>query len=224
MISPRLARALAASFIVLAAAGPSGAAPPQRTADPLADLFARGRAVQKSIRSLRASFRETTVSSLLVDPLTGTGTVLAAVDPLRLVMRYAPPDGRTIWIDERELVVASPARKVPEQIDIAAMQRRIQKYFTEASLDELRSSFEMTLANDPAVPTAQRLEMTPRRRQIKEGLQRLRLWIDKERLLMVRLEMIFPGGDSTRIDLSDIEVNVPIDAKTFARSGQGGGF
>jgi outer membrane lipoprotein-sorting protein len=223
MISPRLVRTLAASLLVLAAAGPSGAALPQRPPDPLADLFARGRAVQKSIRSLRASFRETTVSSLLVDPLTTAGTVTAAVDPLRLVMRYAPPDGRTIWIDERELVVASPARKVPEQIDIAATQRRIHKYFTAASLDELRSSFDMTLTNDPAMPTAQRLEMTPRRRQIKEGLQRLRLWIDKERLLMVRLEMIFPGGDSTRIDLSDIEVNVAIDAKTFARPGKGGG-
>jgi hypothetical protein len=35
--------------------------------------------------------------------------------------------------------------------------------------------------------------------------------------------MIFPGGDRTRIDLSDIEVNVPIDERTFARPGKGGG-
>jgi outer membrane lipoprotein-sorting protein len=214
-------RALAVASALMALTVSSAAR--QRPPETIDTLFVRGRAVQKSMQSLRANFRETTVSSLLVDPLISSGTVTAALNPLRLVMRYSPPDGRTIWIDERLLVVSSPARPTPEQIDIASTQRRIQKYFTDASLDELRSSFDMALRADPSRPAAHLLEMTPRRSQIKAGLERLRLWIDKERLLMVRLDMIFPGGDSTRIDLSDIEVNVPIDAQTFARPGKGGG-
>lgn len=211
--------AVVAVGVVVLAGGASG----QQSADPLEALFARGRIAQKTMRSLRASFRETTVSSLLVTPLTSTGTVTAAVNPLRLVMRYEPPDGRTIWIDEKWLVVKSPPRPAVEQIDIAATQRRIQKYFTEASLDDLRSSFDMALRSDASRPDAHLLEMTPRRSQIKQGLERLRLWIDRERMLMVRLEMMFPEGDSTRIDLSDLEVNVPIDEGTFARPGKGGG-
>jgi outer membrane lipoprotein-sorting protein len=214
--------ALAAAALAVGLALLPAAAAGQRPADPLADLFARGRAVQKTMRSLRASFRETTVSSLLVDPLTSTGTVIAAVDPIRLVMQYAPPDGRTIWIDEKWLVLKSPSRPALEQIDIAATQRRIQKYFTDASLDDLKSSFDMALRDDPARATTHLLEMTPKRSQIKQGLERLRLSIDRETLLMVRLEMTFPGGDSTTIDLANIEVNVPIDERTFARPGKGG--
>jgi len=215
---------LAASVLaaVLTAARP-GATGRQRPADPLEDLFARGRAAQASMRTLRASFRETAVSSLLVDPIRTGGTLVVAVEPLRLVMHYAPPDGRTIWIDERTLAIRSPKRAGLEEVDIVATQRRIQKYFTDASLPELRRSFDLSLAGDPALPSAHLLEMRPRRSQIKQGLEQLRIWIDRERLLMVRLEMIFPGGDRTRIDLSDIEVNVPIDERTFARPGKGGG-
>ena len=219
----RLVLTLAAAIVAAASLVRPEAAAGQQAGESLEALFARGRAVQKTMRSLRASFREITVSSLLVDPLTATGTLVAAVDPLRLVMRYDPPDGRTVWIDEKWLVVQSPSRPKPEQVDIAATQRRIQKYFTDASLQELQSSFDMALGADSSRPGTHLLEMTPRRRQIQEGLERLRLWIDRERMLMVRLEMTFPGGDRTTIDLSNLETNVPIDERTFARPGKGGG-
>ena len=192
-----------------------------QSADPIEELFARGRAMQASIRTLSASFTETTRSSLLVRPIVTTGTLVAAINPLRVVMRYTAPDARTIWIDEQALVVAQPNRPI-EEIGIATMQRRVQKYFAAASYQELRENFEMTLTTPAGPPPAYLLEMAPRRRQIKEGLVRLRLWIDRERMLMTRLQMDFPGDDSKTIELSDLKTNVPVDDSTFARPKRSG--
>jgi outer membrane lipoprotein-sorting protein len=194
-------------------------ASPQKS-DPLREFFERGKTAQAAMRSIRASFVETTISQLLIDPLVDKGTIVAAVRPIRLVMRYTAPENRTVWIDERTLAVQVPNRTALEVVDIAAVQRRVQKYFADASLDELRSTFSLTLRDDRASPASQVLEMTPTRRQVKEGLERLRIWVDRERLVMTRLEMDFPGGERKRIDLSNIEVNVPIDERTFARPGK----
>ena len=214
---------IAIGLAMLGAAAP-GARQGTGPRDPIADLFARGRAAQASMRSLSASFTETTVSSLLLKPVIAKGTVTAAVSPLRVVMKYTSPEPRIVWMDERTLVVSTPGRKALEEIGIADVQRRVQKYFADASLPDLRSSFDLTLSADAALPGTDLLEMTPKRRQIKEGLQRLRLWIDRERLLMVRMHLDFPGGDSKRLDFSEMQVNVPIDDQTFARprGGRGG--
>ena len=57
----------------------------------------------------------------LLDPMLATGgTLVAAINPLRVVMRYTAPDARTIWIDEQALVVAQPNRPI-EEIGIATM-------------------------------------------------------------------------------------------------------
>jgi outer membrane lipoprotein-sorting protein len=204
---------LAAVAVLVLAIVPLGAQAP----DPVAQLFERGRAVQASMRSLSGSFVETTVSSMLRDPVVARGTVIAAVNPLRVVMRYGSPEPRTVWIDERTLAVARAGKPGVEEIGIADVQRRVQKYFTSASLSELRISFDLTLVPDSRLPSADRLEMTPKRRQIKEGLQGLRIWIDRASVLMVKMEMAFPGGDSKTIEFSDLQPNVAITEATFAR-------
>jgi len=70
------------------------------------------------------------------------------------------------------------------------------------------------------------MDMRPRRKQIKEGLARLRLWIDRTSLVMSKLRMDYADGDSRTIELSDIKINPPVDDRTFAipsgRSGSGG--
>ena len=58
--------------------------------------------------------------------------------------------------------------------------------------------------------------MVPRRKQIAEGIDRLRIWIDRDRLLMIKMTMDYPGGDSKTLELHDIRTNVAIDESAFA--------
>jgi len=206
------------ALIVGALLRSSVAAPPQ-TADPLDDLFARGRSAQTTTRTITAAFTETSVSSLLRDPQVATGTLVAVV-PIRVVMSYTSPVAKTVALDDKRLVVAWPSGQRREEIDIAATQRRVQKYFVDASPRQLREQFDITLANDMK-DAAYRLDLVPRRKQIAEGLARLRIWVDRTRFVMIKMTLDFPGGDAKTLELRDVRTNVAIDERAFTVLGRG---
>ena len=186
-----------------------------QTTDPLDDLFTRGRAAQADIRTLSASFTETTVSTLLRDPLVATGT-LQVIVPLRVVMTYTTPTEKTVALDETRLVVWWPSTRKREELNIAATQRRVRRYFTDAPPTELREMFTIALSTDSAFHNSYRLELTPKRKQIAEGLERLRIWVDPVRLLMLKMAMDYPGGDSKTLELRDVRTNLTFDDGAFA--------
>ena len=177
-------------------------------------LFARTLEKRQSIHSIRARFTETTTSSLLEKPLVSHGTVIAA-PPSRVVMTYTDPERRTIAIDSTSLVVVWPDRHERVKIDISQTQKRIDQYFTQATIGQLRSMFVITAEPDSVIRGTDRVDMRPKRKQIKEGLERLEIWIDRESLLLVQLQMTFPGGDRKTIRLDDVIVNVPITGDMF---------
>jgi outer membrane lipoprotein-sorting protein len=200
--------------LVLVAALASSSAGVGSTIDPLDDLLARGRAAQAAVHSLSASFTETTISSLLREPIVANGTLVAA-KPVRVLMTYTSPTAKSMLVDATHVTVVWPGRSERERIDIAQTQRRVQKYFVDASSKDLRASFDIRLSNDPDLRDAFVLDMTPKRQQIKEGIQRLRIWIEPVRLVMVKMTMDYPGGDRRTLELRDIRLNVPIDNQTF---------
>ena len=205
---------LSSVFIPMLAAISLMAAQASRSDDLFAQLFNRTMAKRETIHSIRASFTETTTSSLLEKPIVSRGTVMAA-PPMRVVMTYTDPERRTIAIDRKTLVIVWPDRREREKIDIAETQKRIDGYFTNANLDQLRKMFEIVAEPDAAIHQADRIDMRPRRKQIKEGLERLELWVHHETLLLMQMQMTFPDGDKKTIKLQDIAVNVPIADDAF---------
>jgi outer membrane lipoprotein-sorting protein len=200
-------------MILLALAAPvtaSRAAPD----DLFAQIFKRGVVRQQTLHSIKARFTETTVSSLLVKPLVAHGTIVAA-NPARVLMTYTDPEPKTVAIDRKSLLIVWPGRGEREQINIENTQERIDQYFAHASIEQLRSMFAITAMPDPAMRQTDRVEMRPKRKQIREGLERLDLWIDRESVLLVQMRLVFSGGDEKTIRLDDIAVNVPISEGTF---------
>ena len=127
------------------------------------------------MKTLTASFVETTTSTLLTKPLRASGTPgsrasLADRAALHAAGRAPRPDRRRHHDD------GLAVRERAQSKDIGAAQKRIQKYFVDSSPDELRSHF--TIA---ARRRARRylITMVPKRKQILEGLSRLELWVDR---------------------------------------------
>jgi outer membrane lipoprotein-sorting protein len=131
------------------------------------------------------------------------------------LMTYTDPERRTLALDGRSLVIVWPDRHERETIDISQMQKRIDRYFTQANPEQLRSMFDIRAEPDAAMGGADLIDMRPKRKQIKQGLERLALWIDRERSLLVQMQMTFPGGDKKTIALDNIALNVPIGDDTF---------
>jgi len=193
-----------------AAAMAAGTAPD----DLFTQIYNRCIVQQRTMTSVRARFTETTTSSLLVKPLVAHGTIVAA-SPARVLMTYTDPEPKTLVLDGKSLVIVWPGRGERERVDIEDVQKRIDQYFTHASIEQLRSMFEIVARPDRVIRQTVHIEMRPKRKQIREGLDRLDLWIDGESLLLSQMRLTFPGGDQKTIKLDEVTVNVPVSDNMF---------
>ena len=146
-------------------------------------LFARTLAKKQTIRSIRASFTETTTSTLLQRPLVSHGTVIAA-PPARVLMTYTDPERRVVAIDGKSLVVSWPDRNERETINIDETKKQIDRYFTQATHRSAAFDVRHHGRSRSARSKHDRVDMRPKRKQIKHGLDGSELWIDRETLLL----------------------------------------
>ena len=183
-------------------------------ADLFDELFKQGQAKNGAMKTLTASFVETTTSTLLTRPLVASGT-LAVERPSRIALRYTQPDERIVLIDGDTMTMSWPSRNVRQSKDIGASQKRIQKYFVDSSPDGLRSHFTIGAREADDRPGAWLVTMVPKRKQILEGLARLDLWVDRTTQLMTAMKMTFPNGDTKLMTFTDVKPNAPVDAALF---------
>lgn len=168
-------------------------------------IYARGKPIETGLKTLTADFTETSTSSLLTAPLVASGT-LTVVRPSSILLHYTS-DNRTIRIDGEVMHVVWPARKIDRKTNIGAAQRRIQQYFVDKSPSQLRSHFDIT-ATEAADRTGTWLvHMTPKRKQIREGISKLELWIDQSRVVLTAMKMTFPNGDTKLMEFSNVKIN-----------------
>jgi outer membrane lipoprotein-sorting protein len=177
-------------------------------------LYRRGSEINATLKTFTARFTETTTSSMLTRPLVASG-IVAVERPSRVVLHYQQPELRDVLIDGDRLTVSWPGRHIRDVTNIAAANRRIQKYFVDSSPAQLRENFDIVSEKADDRPRTYRLTMVPRRKQIREGLSRLELWLDQTSLLLAAMRMTFPNGDIKLMVLEDVVRNAPIDPGVF---------
>jgi outer membrane lipoprotein-sorting protein len=202
---------LAAVVLAMAAAGGAqiGAAP-----DLFDELHARVRALEEKRQTIRAKFTETTVSSLLVKPMVSEGTLVGA-KPASLAMTYTSPERRTIIVDGRRMLTTRPVLGERELVDITEIMKRVDHYFVNATPDELRKHFTVRAFVDPEIPAWYQIDLVPTRKQIRQGLDRLQIWIARDPLLLAQIRITFAGGDTTTVAIKNAELNVPLSSDAF---------
>jgi len=183
-----------------------------RGADLFDEIYAKGRGINDSMRTLTARFTEATTSTLLTKPLVSRGD-LAFERPDHVVLRYAAPDARTILIDGNKMTLVWPSQHTRQVLDIGTAQGRIRKYFVNGTIADLRREFDI-MTHDPAQGDYE-IEMAPKRKQIRESLVRIDLDIDRASLLLDGLKMTFANGDTKTMTFEDVMLNAPLAADTF---------
>lgn len=189
--------------------------PRTNTSNAFDELYQRGQKANGGLKTLTARFTETTTSPLLTRPLVARGT-LALQRPSTVVLQYDAPEARTVLIDDKLLVLSWPSRNIHQTSNIGQMQSRIQKYFVEGNPEELRKSFDITVTGAEQRAGADHVVLVPKRKQIREGLTLLDLWIDRSSLLLSAMRMTFAGGETKLMTLDDVVPNAPIAPGTFA--------
>lgn len=203
-----------AFFAMLIAGAALSAAQTQPFDHSFESIYKRSLELNSTLKTLTARFTETTTSAMLTRPLVATGT-LAVERPSRVVLHYREPELRDVLIEGDRLTLAWPARQIHQVTNIATINRRIQRYFVDSNPDQLRESFAITIRTGDDRPHILGLTMVPKRKQIREGLSSLDLWIDERSLMLTALKMTFPNGDTKLMTLEGVVANAPVEASVF---------
>ena len=75
---------------------------------------------------------------------------------------------------------------------------------------QLRSHFDIAASVAADRPDAWLVTMTPKRKQIREGLSRLELWLDRATVMLTSMRMTFPNGDTKLMEFDDV-AGQPVD-------------
>jgi outer membrane lipoprotein-sorting protein len=206
-------RAIAIAALALLA-GSSFSARRLSARDLFDELYERGQKQNANLKTLTASFTETSTSALLAKPLVEHGTVVVE-RPSRVALRYTDPSPRVVLIDGDRMTVSWPSAGIRNTTDVGATQKRIQKYFVDNSASELRSHFQISAREAVDRPGTYHVTMVPKRKQIQEALTRLELWVDRASLLLTAMRMSFAGGESKLMTFEDVKPNAPIEPGAF---------
>jgi outer membrane lipoprotein-sorting protein len=211
----RVPAAVVACCILLATGAAAQKQPAPHAPDVFDELYTRGKRANDAMKTLTARFTETTTSSLLTKPMIARGRV-AVERPSRVVLRYSEPDVRIVLIDGTKMTMSWPARSLKQVTDIGTAQGRVQKYFINGTADDLRGQFDIEDHGASDKAGTFYVTMVPKRKQIKENLAKLDLWIDKTSLLLDTMKMTFTNGDTKTMAFEDVVPNAPIEPGTFS--------
>jgi outer membrane lipoprotein-sorting protein len=170
------------------------------------EIYARGKPIEENLKTLTAEFKETSTSPLLNEPIVVSGT-LTVERPSKVVLSYTVPDNRLVTIDENTMHVSWPSRAIDRKTSIGAARRRIQQYFVDKSPSQLRSHFDIVATTDSDRVGTWLVTMTPKRKQIREGITKLELWIDQQTVVLAAMKMTFPAGDTKLMEFSNVKIN-----------------
>ena len=183
--------------------------------DTFDELYARGQKANAAMKTLTARFTETTTSTLLTKPLIARGR-LSAERPARVILRYTDPEARVVLIDGNKMTMTWPGRNINQTIDISGTQGRIQKYFVNGTAADLRRQFDIDdRPQGDNRPNTYYVSMIPKRKQMREGLARLELWVGRTSMLLDTMRMTFANGDTKTMTFEDVVPNAPLDTGTF---------
>lgn len=210
-----VATTMVLAWLCALAPGVAAQKKPAHQPDVFDELYTRGKKANDAMKTLTARFTETTTSSLLTKPLVARGRV-AVERPSRVILRYTEPDVRTVLIDGGTMTMSWPSRNMKTVSDISTAQGRVQKYFINGTADDLRNQFEIEDHGAADKPNTYYVTMVPKRKQIRENLVRLDLWIDRTTLLLDTMKMTFANGDSKTMAFEDVMPNGPIEPGTFS--------
>lgn len=188
----------------------------RQEADALLDAAA---AHYREIRSLCAHFQQQLEVVVLGRTVRSSGE-LCQQQPAYFSMAFSDPEGDRVVADGEWLWIHYPSTD-PRQVLRTPMDRGLGRFdFAREFLDRASERYRASLvgreevgADTPGGPVeAVVLDLEP---MTSAPFVHARLWVDPERLLLVRVRTEEANGSIRTVDLSDIRLNPEVDPEIF---------
>lgn len=160
------------------------------------------------VTTYKADFVQTKSLALFDQQKISSGVALYKA-PRQMIWRYTDPDKTQMRVDNESVSFYFPEL---EQIEIYPLEegRGASFFFAfEATVDELMQNF--TIADySVSEGMLNRLDLNPKSDTIAPGLKSIVLWLRNPDYLPEKILIREMSGDTTKIELSDIQVNMPL--------------
>jgi outer membrane lipoprotein-sorting protein len=199
-------------------AAPAGKEHPGEAAsDPALDaVLARFDEVQKSLRSLRADFTQTTVNPLLKEPMKAKGRFYLS-KPDSVLWEYAAPEAMQFAIARGEYTGYFPGRKKAERRDVHRWTEQIFRFFAVGqATTELHKFYDIRLGDaGPDMKGTVLLILDPTKRRVRKRVEEVRFWVDSVTYLPAKVAYVNKEGAARTIVFHNVELNPDLSASLF---------
>lgn len=199
------------SLVMLAAAAPMLHA--QSTDETLDHAVA----AWSKVKTARATFEQTVSNALTGSSATAHGE-FQQQRPNRVSIRFTDPAGDRIVGDGESVWVYLPS-SAPGQVvkHAAGDQSAIPLGITGEFLTDPRRRYDVAAAGTATVAghAAHALTLVPKA-STQRSFDKATIWVDDDDGLIRQFEVVEPSGVTRRIQITSLDVNVPVDRSAFS--------
>ena len=168
----------------------------------------------KKVETLTADFTQVKRFSLFDDEHRSSGKIYYKKAG-KMAWHYAPPDSNEVYLNDGVAWTYIPDIKQIQKIDLGndyKISTLLIGFGVPAS--DLKKNFEISLVGEDE-GGAFVLDFVPKNAEIAAMLEKIRVWLDREKMVPVRTEQFERSKDTTVFEFSDIAVNRPIKDSFF---------
>lgn len=168
----------------------------------------------KKLETLTADFTQVKRFSLFGDEHRSRGKIYYKKGG-KMAWHYAPPDSNEVYLNDGVAWTYIPDIKQIQKIDLGR-EYKISTLLIGFGVPapELKKNFSISLVEEgddgPFV-----LDFVPKNREIAAVLERIRVWLDREKMVPVRTEQLERSKDTTVFEFSGIVLNSPLEDGFF---------
>ena len=166
------------------------------------------------IEALTADFTQVKRFSLFGDEQESRGRIYYKKGG-KMAWHYAPPDSNEVYLNDGVAWTYIPDIKQIQKIDLGndyKISTLLIGFGVPAS--DLKKNFEISLVGEDE-GGAFILDFVPKNAEIAAMLEKIRVWLDREKMVPVRTEQFERSKDTTVFEFSDIAINRPIKDSFF---------
>jgi outer membrane lipoprotein carrier protein len=170
---------------------------------------------QKTLKTLRADFRQTKEVGLLAEPEISTGQ-FTFEQPNRVLWKYIEPRPVQMMIADGVMTTYYPQLRKAERMEIRRFEDRIFRYLGAGTgaIRELAKYFDLRFTEDRH-RNEFILELTPKTKTLGKRVRSITIWIDRQTYFTTGFEYVEGDGDLTRFEFSKIEMNPSLSSDPF---------
>lgn len=170
----------------------------------------------ETISTIKADFHQVRDITLMTEPMEIRGTFFLK-KPDGLKFYAVPEDDLIVVITEKEVVSLNPKAKKAARVELKKRRDFLTQNILTKRLEAMLGYFTITKSSNADSDGNHYLMLTPIKRKFKKKFKKIHLWVNSDYIIF-KVHVEEKDGDVYKLELTNIQVNVPIDSSEFSTS------